>query len=64
MNEKVFLQDLGTIASYYPFSLCLSILLRVVASRTLVLFGAQPLWANFSKRKEIRCEFSAMRDDC
>jgi hypothetical protein len=59
MNEKVFLQDLGTIASYYPFSLCLSVLLSAAASRTLVVFGMQPLhvFKLFKKKKKIGASF-------
>jgi hypothetical protein len=53
MNEEVFLQDLGTIASYYPSALCWSVLPSIVALRTLVVFGVQPLWTfkHFEKRR-------------
>jgi hypothetical protein len=39
------LQDPGTITTYHPFFLCLSVPPSAAASRTLVVFGAQLLWA-------------------
>jgi hypothetical protein len=65
MNEEVFLQDLGTTASYYPFSLCLSVLSSAVALRTLVVFGVQPLWLfKLFEKKENRCKHLAMWNGC
>jgi hypothetical protein len=65
MNEKGFLQDPGTIASYYPFSFCWSVLLSAAASRTLVVFGVQLLQAFklFEKWKTI-ASFFAMWNGC
>jgi hypothetical protein len=45
MNEEFLFQDPGTTASYYPFSLCLLVLPRATALRTLVVFGAEARWA-------------------
>jgi hypothetical protein len=39
----LFLQDQDTTASYYPFSLCLSVVPSDAVSRTLVVFGVQLL---------------------
>jgi hypothetical protein len=52
---KGFLQDAGTIASYYLFSLCLSVLPSGVVSRILEDYSVQPLWAlKLFERKETR----------
>jgi hypothetical protein len=61
MNEKDFLQDPGTVTSYYSFSLCLLVLSSAASLRTLVVFGAQPLRAlKLFGKKENMCKFLAM----
>jgi hypothetical protein len=63
---KRFLQDLDTIASYYLFYLCLSVLPSAVMLRTLVVFGMQSRQASklFRKRKTCanfcRCEMDVI----
>jgi hypothetical protein len=64
-ESKGFLEDLGTIASCYPFSFCLSVLLSAETLRTLVVLGTQPLRASklFKKKKTsadfFQCEMDA-----